>query len=847
MTGPHNLRRLCAGFLSAPAVCVCLLVLLVPGPADLWSQGTLHRREVRVKVRDQQGNPKVGVWVQASAAGAEPVKAITAKDGTAAVTCSQTVACAIQVSPSGYLPAHITLDPGQNNAAVEIALQPAVQARETVSVHADARSPVTEASSTQTTLAVEPAKTSALRPMTLVDTLPLVPGVIRTADGRVKIAGLDELHSTLLVNSVNVTDPATGGFGLSVPIDSVEVVKVAESPYLAQYGNFTAGVVSAETKRGGDKWSYSLNDPLPEFRIRSGHVEGLRDTTPRLNFDGPLIKNHLYFLEATEYLLNKTEVRTLPWPVDETRSKAINSFTQLDQILTPTQTLTGTLHFAPHSLDWANLNYFDPRPVTPNADYQEDTGTLLHRWALGKSLLSSTLAVTRVATNVGPQASGEMFVSPLGDAGSYFGRQNREATRIQWLETWSPGTLQGHGQHVLTIGSVLAHAEDSGNVSAQPVTIRDAGGHVLRQIAWSGPGSYSLADFEPALYAQDHWLLRRDFALDLGVRAETQSLTYTQRFAPRGGFSWAPQDSSRTMIRGGIGVFYDEVPLDVYAFSSYPQQIVTTYNGNGQVVDGPRTYLNVISTAAESEFPFFAQKHVSGNFAPYSVAWNLSAERTLVPAWTLRLEYLQSSESNQLVLQPHIAANSSALVLGDSGSGQLRQMEVVSRLGNTPTRQFFFSYVRQLSRGNVSDAESYLGDFPTPVVRSPIVASNAGEIPNRFLLWGLTTLPWRMRIAPRVELRNGFPWEPVDALQNYVDFASYLQPRFPRYFSADARVSKDLDVLGTKHAIRLSVTGTNLTNHFNPLQVHANIDDPQYRNYFGNYTRHFILDCDLLF
>jgi hypothetical protein len=43
------------------------------------------------------------------------------------------------------------------------------------------------------------------------------------------------------MNSVDVTDPATGDFGLSVPIDSIETVKVMQSPYLAQYGNFTAG------------------------------------------------------------------------------------------------------------------------------------------------------------------------------------------------------------------------------------------------------------------------------------------------------------------------------------------------------------------------------------------------------------------------------------------------------------------------------------------------------------------------------------------------------------------------------------------------------------------------------
>jgi hypothetical protein len=87
----------------------------------------------------------------------------------------------------------------------------------------------------------------------------------------VRIAGYGENHSALLVDSVDVTDPATGAFGLTVPIDSVRTLSVSEMPYLAQYGKFTAGVVTAETRQGDDKWHFDLNDPLPDFRIRSGH------------------------------------------------------------------------------------------------------------------------------------------------------------------------------------------------------------------------------------------------------------------------------------------------------------------------------------------------------------------------------------------------------------------------------------------------------------------------------------------------------------------------------------------------------------------------------------------------
>jgi hypothetical protein len=121
-----------------------------------------------------------------------------------------------------------------------------------------------------------------------------------------------------------------------------------------------------------------LNDPLPEVRIRSAHLVGVRSATPRLNLSGPLIRNRLYFLNGTEYLMHEDQVRTLFFPVNETKSTAVNSFGQFDGVLTGKQTITATLHFAPHTVQYANLNFFDPQPVTPNSDYQEDTvGALL--------------------------------------------------------------------------------------------------------------------------------------------------------------------------------------------------------------------------------------------------------------------------------------------------------------------------------------------------------------------------------------------------------------------------------------------------------------------------------------
>jgi hypothetical protein len=758
----------------------------------------------------------------------------------------------LNIQKKGYLPADATIEVKEENPAaqgndidIDVVLNTVTLSKQSVEVNGEASNPLTEPSSSSTTLSPTNAKDTPLRPATLVDALPLIPGIVRGPDGSVRIAGFGEDHSALLVNSVDVTDPATGGFGLSVPIDSMRTIEVSEMPYLAEYGRFTAGVVAADTRRGGEKWDYSLNDPFPDFFIRSGHLDGVRDAAPRFNLSGPMISNRLYFLEGAEYLLDKQEVRTLPFPQSLSTSKAFNSFTQFDAILSADQTLTGSFHFAPHSQQYVGLDYFNPQPVTPNADFQETTATLTDRLAIGGGLLQSTLSNRGVSSGIAAQGAAEMVLTPTGNQGNYFSQESRRADRFEWIEEWTPRAFHFAGQHTFKFGSVLGHSENVGQFNARPVLIDDARGHLLQQINFSGAGAFDLTDIEPAAFAEDHWVLNSHLAIDAGIRLEAQSITSTTRTAPRTGFEWTP-DVGKTVLRGGIGVFYDSVPLDVYAFNSYPEQTITTYNLSGVPVGPPVQYINLTAQAAHSTFPFIDSAQKSGNFAPYSVAWNVAFERLVNRSLLLRVKYLQSHEQNMITLQPEIIQNQNAFVLGASGSAHTRQAEFTARIGAASNRQFFFSYVRQYAYGDISDANSYLGNYPFPVVRDGLTASLPSEIPNRFLLWGSYAFPRKITVTPHVEFRNGFPYQPTDVYQQYLAATFGPQSRFPRYFSLDLRVSKDIQV-DPKHAVRLSGTVRNLTNHFNPLEVHSNIADPQYGNFFGNNDRRAVLDFDVLF
>lgn len=823
-------------------VLACLLLLLAACTVATAESPT----SVKINVIDAKSQPVPGASVEISRDGQIVANATSDDHGVASVTVPGGGKYQLKVSRNGFVTTEATVQVAESSTPqqVDLVLPQSALSKQEVEVTDTSSNPTTESASVPQTLSTEQAKATSDRPATLKDALPLIPGVVRATDGTVQIAGFGETHSALLVNSVNVTDPATGGFGLSIPIDSVQTISVSEMPYLAEYGKFTAGVVAAETKRGGDKWDWSLNDPFPDFKIRSRHLQGVRDASPRLNFGGPIVKDKLYFEEGAEYLMYKRDIFTLPYGQNESKSTAINSFTQMDWMISDKHTLTASYHIAPQSIDYAGLNFFNPQSVAPNADFRESTATLIDRYSIGGGLLTSTFANTNVSSGIVPQGPGDMVLAPGGFSGNYFNQQNRHATRYQWLENWKPRTLHFHGDHALSFGTLMSHSENDGEFRPHPVVIQDNQGHVLQRIDFTGNGSFDLSDTEPAIYAQDHWMMNPHLAFDLGWRLESQKITHTFRNAPRVGFVFNPPKWTNTVFRGGVGVFYDSVPLDVYAFSSYPQQTITTYDATGAIVD-TRSYLNVIETnGTQNGFDFVHRSLVAGNFAPYSIAGNIEVEQTFGHFLQLRFKYLQSVAKDKITITPQTAGAQNVFLLGSAGSARSHQFEFISRIGSTPTRQFFFSYVRQYARGDINDANSYLGNFPFPVVRQNVVASLPSEIPNRFLLWGTTSLPKRMTFAPKIELRNGFPYQYTDLYQNYVTPVG-AQARFPRYFSADISLAKDFDI-GKKHTVRLALAVQNITNHFNALEVHNNIADPLFGTFMGNYGRRVTLNFDFL-
>jgi hypothetical protein len=390
----------------------------------------------------------------------------------------------------------------------------------------------------------------------------------------------------------------------------------------------------------------------------------------------------------------------------------------------------------------------------------------------------------------------------------------------------------------------LTRTANRGEFAARPVNILDAAGRRLKRIEFAGADRFNRHDLETIFFGQDHLVISPNLAFDFGVRVERQGITEASRITPRAGLAWTPLGANRTVLRGGIGVFYDRVPLNVYAFSRYPQQVITTYAADGSIADGPRRFTNIIERAEGRRFPFIRSSHNAGNFAPYSATWNIEVEHPLAVFLKVRANYLYGDSHGVVVVTPKLVSGHEALVLGSGGQSHYRQLELTARLSWKDANQLFFSYVRSRAEGDLNEFNQYLGNFPYPVVRPNRFSNMPGDLPNRFLAWGVVKLPWQMGIAPVIEQRSGFPYAVTDAAHNYVGTPN--KQRFPNFFSFDVRVAKDFKV--TKdYTLRFSLSGFNLTNHFNALDVHANTADPRYGVFFGNLKRRFRVDFDVLF
>jgi len=826
-------RRRRKSRLNAAAIFSCLLLFF---PRTLSAQA--NASGLSMSVKDPQGLPIVDAKVDIMQSGAQRLAA--SLDGEGLLNLRLVPGTyRITVSAPGFASKEQLFEIGANcTTQVSVQLQPT--ASETVTVQAGDDSISPETTSPRSTLSPVEATALPSRPQTALDALPLVPGVIRAPDGPLQIGGRDETHSSLLIDGIDTSDPDTGAFTLGVPINAAETIHVSVPAYGSQYGRFSAGAVEIQTRKGPDRWHFDVDDPFPEFRIRSGHVRGVKSMSPRVTFGGPVFDGRVKLLESFGFVVDKAAVRTLYFPNNEIKTRSENSFTRADVALPKQQSLSLSLHLAKTNTDFAGLSYFTPQTVTTNDRMDSVVLTVALRKVWTQTMLDSSVSVGGFLARSAPHGSAEMVVSPTGTSGNFYKNSAHDASRFEWNEgiLWTP---PAHPAHQLTMGLSTALVDASGQTEERPLRLLDVSGTTIETISFQGGSSFKLRDIQPALYFQDHWATRPHLVLDLGVRMEGQSLTATSHISPRFAFAWSP--SANTVVRGGAGTFFESVPLQTYGLGSLPNQTVTLYaNGNP---GASRAYAFQEGAAnANSDQPLVNRFARTGNFAPVTYSTSLEVEHGFNSALTLRVRMLHNESRNQLILLP--SASTSAYQLSDGGRWSTTQFEVSGRMELQKSVPLNFSYVHSSAKGTLNSPENVLSASSLPFVRNEANGAGTSDLPHRLLLWGETKLPSHIVVNPVLEVRSGFPYQSLDVYQNFVANEAASTHRLPLYASVDLRVSRPFR-LTDKYTLLPSISATNVTNHFNSLAVHNNTADPLYGTAFGNNDRHLRFDLDVKF
>lgn len=838
----------------SPILCCFILLVCVSGLAVVCPGQTATTGKLKVVVKEAQRLPVAGATCSLSTIppGKTPVVAASDEQGTARFTNIPPGKYTLTVAREGFetlIQSEVVID-GKSESEIVVALSVAtVQAKVTITAPGEASTNV-EAGST---IASGNVKRETLRSLPLAvaridQALPLIPGVIRSTKGELSIKGATEQQSALLVNGVNANDPATGNFRLNLPIDSVEAVQVFQHPYTGEFGKFIGGLTRIETRRGGDRWHYELNDFLPDLRIKGGKILGIAEDQPRLNFNGPLIKDRLFLSQTAAYTIAKLPVRGLSYPDNETKTESQSHFSQFDLILNGHHTQSFTLGYFAERDQYVNLDFFTPKPTTPNYHQRDYSLTARDHYAFGPALLESMVSFKRFDANVWGQGTTPQTLTPTAEQGNYYATLNRRSSRFEFLEVYTaPKKDFWIGSHEIKVGFDYNRAGDALNYAAHPVRVVRADGTLAELIEFGVRPRRRAHNNEYTAFIQDRWLVKPNLSIDLGLRFEDQRIASEDNLAPRGGFAWSPTGSDRTVVRGGVGLFYDKVPLNIRGFSRYPDRTITTYGANGQTIISQINFTNVLVSTRPIAPLDFRQSDRDAGFVPLNLTWNLELDQTIMRRVLVRANFIDSHTRHIYVVNPELDfRGASAIVLRSAGDATYRALEVTSRFTLKKDDAIYVTYVRSRSRGDLNDFNSYFGDLGAPVIRSNQYSNLAFDVPNRIVAWGKISLPKQASLSPIVEWRSGFPFSARDENQNFVGVRNSDQTLFPQFFSLDLELAKEFK-LTKKYGVRLSVLGFNLTNHFNPRDVHSNVADPQFREFFASYRRYFTGGFDILF
>ncbi len=411
-----------------------------------------------------------------------------------------------------------------------------------------------------------------------------------------------------------------------------------------------------------------------------------------------------------------------------------------------------------------------------------------------------------------------------------------------------------------------------------PAAIRLLGGGATSFSMNTGDPFATVTQYDTGVYLQDDWHVKHNFLLGAGIRYEAQTHLH-DRFdlGPRLSFAWAPtkspNGSAHTVVRGGIGVFYQRLDDKLVLQANHSAIPHFQYQtSDPSILDSfPLTpSLATLAPFATGTDTLGLGPHLR---APATLQLTLGLEQELPFKTRISATVTDARTTRDLLVadtSPIQAGFPRSLVLQSSGELTQRQLKVdVSNQLN--------KHLKLTADYVLNNAKSNTDGTTNPAAQPDNLLDDLGrsvlDIRNNFTLTGSIGAPWGIELSPFIVASSNRPFNiisgtlqdpniPVterpalttDLNQPGVVVTRYgafiLQPLpgeaiisrnygvGPAFFSASFRLSKTfkfgelpsnnngaLDEK-SRYSMIISAEVINLTNHLNPGPLEGNLSSP---------------------
>ena len=286
--------------------------------------------------------------------------------------------------------------------------------------------------------------------------------------------------------------------------------------------------------------------------------------------------------------------------------------------------------------------------------------------------------------------------------------------------------------------------------------IRRLGGGATQFSINAGNPEIAGSQFDVGLFVGDDWRVRPNLTLSVGLRYETQNNIGDRRdFSPRFTVAWAPGSAKnprpKTVVRAGLGVFYDR-------FSLSNRLIALRYNGIVQqqfVITNPDFFPTIPSIASLTAFQTTQTiQELSPTLrAPYVIQSAVSLERQLPFKTTVAITFANAHGLHMLRSE----VKPGPVFLMES-SGLYNQNQLITYLNSRVTKDISLSISYVLNRA-MSNTDG-LGTFPAkPNDFTGEYGPASTDVRHRFTLTGSVNIRWNVRLNPFVVVQSGSPFD----------------------------------------------------------------------------------------